>query len=174
MGILSNIIGGAVSGAPGGPIGAVIGGIIGALGKVDNPAAKVAVDALTSFQGAVSSGAVTPEQLAEANRHTEAMAVNETAKDRIAADDRASARQRAVEMRDWTPQIIGFALIFVWTYVNVHMLNGEWKPSISGEMVGRILGYLDASLGGFILWLYGSTRQSAAKDQTISNMSGGK
>ncbi len=46
----------------------------GALGKVDNPVAQNASLALGNFEAAMAGGAISAEQLAEANRHAEKMA----------------------------------------------------------------------------------------------------
>lgn len=48
--------------------------IAGALGRVDNPVAKTASDALNNFEAAIAGGAISAEQMAEANRHAEEMA----------------------------------------------------------------------------------------------------
>lgn len=48
--------------------------IAGALGKVDNPVARTASDALNNFEAAMAGGAISSEQMAEANRHAERMA----------------------------------------------------------------------------------------------------
>jgi len=89
----------------------------------------------------------------------------------IAMQDRASARNRASEQRDWTPQIIGFLLVLFWAYVNSMFFNGVFKPSFSPELVGRMLGNIDAAVVAYFAWLYGTTRQSAQKDATIASLS---
>lgn len=45
-----------------------------ALGRIDNPVARSASDALNNFEGALAGGAISSEQMAEANRHAETMA----------------------------------------------------------------------------------------------------
>jgi hypothetical protein len=45
-----------------------------ALGRIDHPVARNARDALEEVEGALAGGLITPEQMAEANRHAEAMA----------------------------------------------------------------------------------------------------
>lgn len=46
----------------------------GALGLIDHPAARVAAEALGAVTSAIDNREISPEQLAEANRHAEAMA----------------------------------------------------------------------------------------------------
>jgi hypothetical protein len=82
-----------------------------------------------------------------------------------------SARRRAVEQNDWTPQIIGGLLIAVWGLVNYTLLTGTVKPGIAPELVGRLLGMIDGSTMMFLAWLYGTTRSSSKKDETIRAMS---
>jgi len=50
------------------------------LGRLDNPVAKGAAEALQQVDAAITKGQITPEQVADANRHAEEMA-------RIAADE---------------------------------------------------------------------------------------
>lgn len=76
----------------------------------------------------------------------------------IAAKDRASSRDRAVAQHDWTPQWIGCFLVVFWCVVNLMILSGYAKPSISPDLMGRILGNIDAAMLGFTVWLYGDTR----------------
>lgn len=45
-----------------------------ALGRIDHPAAQSATKALEEVEGALAGGLISPEQMAEANRHAEAMA----------------------------------------------------------------------------------------------------
>lgn len=51
------------------------------LGKIDHPAAKSAVDAITTLQNAVTSGGITPDQMAATHAHIERMAALSTTRD---------------------------------------------------------------------------------------------
>ena len=79
----------------------------GALGTLDSKVAKSASDALSKVEEAMKTGAITPEQLAEANRHTEKMAelemenyqttlseINQSLRAEVASDDRYVRRMR--------------------------------------------------------------------------------
>ena len=117
----------------------------------------------------------TPEQLLALKKEEQAFVVRmrelDIEVDKLQADDRKSARDRAVAMRDWTPQIIGFCVLCVWAYVNVFMLNTNVKPAIAPEIVGRILGMVDGAALMFLAWLYGTTRTAGLKDETIRKLS---
>lgn len=65
-----------------------------ALGRIDHPAARTAAESLTQLGQAVDSGQITPEQVAEANRHVERMAELESGDDRTALQE-VNATMRA-------------------------------------------------------------------------------
>jgi hypothetical protein len=90
----------------------------GALGRIDHPAAKGAAEALRHVGGAVAGRAIGPEQVADANRHIEAMArleaeqiktalaeVNQTFRAEVGSDD--------AYVRRWRPTF-GYAVAFTW------------------------------------------------------------
>lgn len=117
----------------------------------------------------------TPEQLLALKKADQDFALNmkKLNIDLEASDakDRDSARTRAAAQRDWSPQVIGFALIAIWGFINYKILSGAFHPTIAPEMVGRILGYIDTATLMFLTYLYGTTRTSQAKDDTIKNLS---
>ena len=102
----------------------------GALGVLDNPTAKKASDALYKVQDALKSGAITPEQLAEANRHTEKMAeleienyqttlseINKSLRAEIASSDKYVRRMRPtfgyLMALTWAAQMFGIAYVII-------------------------------------------------------------
>jgi len=91
--------------------------------------------------------------------------------ERIDQADRQSARDRAKAMNDYTPQIVGVLVLAVWAVINFQLLNATTRPVIAPELVGRILGMVDSATVMFLAWLYGTTRSSAKKDETISKLS---
>lgn len=101
-----------------------------ALGKVDNPAAKAAADALTAVGSEIANGSITPEQMAEANRHVEAMAkieadrdtsqlqtINDTMQTEAKSDDKYVARWRPtfgyIVSGAWAVQILAISYLIV-------------------------------------------------------------
>jgi len=93
--------------------------VAGALGKVDHPAAKIASEALGNVKGAIAEKEITPEQIAEANRHVEML-------ERIDSDDwqtalkqvnqtiRTEAQSEDSYVRRWRPTF-GYCMAYTWT-----------------------------------------------------------
>ncbi len=104
--------------------------IAGALGAVDSPTAKSAADGLKNVSAAIQSGGITSEQVAEANRHAEAMAqmelsraqselteVNQSLRAEIASSDPYVRRMRPtfgyVMGITWGAQMLALAWVIV-------------------------------------------------------------
>ncbi len=102
----------------------------GALSVLDNPLAKTASDALGKVEEAMKSGAITPEQLSEANRHTEKMAelemenyqsnlaeINQSLRAEIGSDDIYVRRMRPtfgyLMALTWGAQMFGIAYVII-------------------------------------------------------------
>ncbi len=106
---------------------AIIGG---ALGSIDNPVAKTASDALDKVGEVIKSGGISPEQLAEANRHTEKMAqiemenyqsnlaeINKSLRAEVASKDKYVRRMRPtfgyLMAFTWAAQMFGIAYVII-------------------------------------------------------------
>lgn len=104
--------------------------IAGALGKVDNDIAQNASRALGNLEGAMAGGAITSEQLAEANRHAEEAArlksqeyetilseINQTIRAEAASGDIYVRRMRPtfgyLMAITWAAQMLGIAYIMI-------------------------------------------------------------
>ncbi len=100
------------------------------LGKVDNPLAQSAAETLGKVSDAMTGGAITPEQMAEANRHAEAMAgmsaeadkaayeqVNESLRSEVASEDKYVRRMRPtfgyIIAATWGAQMMAVAYVIV-------------------------------------------------------------
>lgn len=158
------------------------------LGPLGGLATKAIVEALGLPQDAseaMISDAIkgaTPEQLLALKQADQTFKLQmrslDIKEDQIAADDRKDSRARAVAMGDWSPIAIGVFIGLIWVLINYTVLTGTipfanipFKPAVGPEMVGRILGYIDAAFAAFYIWLYGSNRKSHQKDDTIANLS---
>ena len=101
-----------------------------ALGKIDNPVAKGASDALSQMEGALSTGQISPGQIDEANRHIERMTeldtqenaavlaqVNESLRAEVASEDPYVRRMRPtfgyLMALTWAAQMFGIAYVIV-------------------------------------------------------------
>lgn len=100
------------------------------LSTVDHPAAKSAGKALADLQGALAGGAISPDQMAEANRHAEKLAemelqqhtttmseVNESLRAEVASSDVYVRRMRPtfgyLMAITWAAQMLGLAYVVV-------------------------------------------------------------
>ncbi len=105
--------------------------IIGrALGSVDHPSAKTASEALGTLKGTLTGGGLTPEQVAEANRHAEKLAetdykeyeatlseINQSLRAEVTSSDPYVRRMRPtfgyLMAFSWAAQMLGLAYIVV-------------------------------------------------------------
>ena len=81
--------------------------------------------------------------------------------ERIAASDRDSARQMAIQTHDLTPRILAFLVIIAWVFVQWHLLNNI-IPDVMRELIARVLGTLDAALTLVLSYYFGSSHQHSA------------
>jgi hypothetical protein len=91
----------------------------GALGLIDHPAAKTAADALDQVGAAMGAKEITPEQVAEANRHVERMHELDSAEAREALAQinqtfRTEVQSEDAYVRRWRPTF-GYAVALTWT-----------------------------------------------------------
>ncbi|MCB1562890.1 MAG: ribokinase [Alphaproteobacteria bacterium] len=101
-----------------------------ALGSVDTPVTKGASKALDAVDAAIRAGQVTPDQVAEANRHAEAMArmkleentanlseINRSLRAEIVSDDTYIRRMRPtfgyLMALTWAAQMFGVAYVII-------------------------------------------------------------
>ena len=78
--------------------------------------------------------------------------------ERIAADDRSSARSMAIATHDWTPRAIAFIVVAAWVFIQWHLFNGT-VPDNMKELISRMLGTLDAALTLVLSYYFGASHQ---------------
>ena len=92
---------------------------------------------------------------------------NLTELERIAYQDRDSARTREVKTGDsWTPRALAGIVILGWFALQWFLLT-HLIPQEMREIVLRGLGTLDMAVGLVLGYYFGSSVGSAGKDQTI-------
>jgi hypothetical protein len=125
------------------------------LGRLDHPVAQSAARALEEVEGALSNGLISPDQMAEANRHAEAMAemnmkqyeqslseINQSLRAEIGSDDKFVRRMRPtfgyLMAATWAAQMFGLAYVIVFqtekaTYILEGMasLSTIWAVGLS-------------------------------------------
>lgn len=159
----------AASMVPGGNIATSV------LGKVLNLSSGATLD-----DAGVALLNATPEQratlLAEENRHEEAlkqMGINSIADyERIAAADRASARQMQVQVRSWIPA--GLAIFVTAGFFGILGLMFKYQPPATAhDALMLLLGSLGTAWISIISYYFGSSAGSASKDKVLSDIAKG-
>jgi hypothetical protein len=92
--------------------------------------------------------------------------------ERIAADDRNSARDRQVRMADWTPSVLGLAIILGFFGVLAWIFQFG-LPATGSEVLLIMVGALGAMTTQVGNYFFGSSTGSKSKDSIIANLKGG-
>lgn len=153
----------------GGPAGAMAGKLItGALNI--SPSSK-AEDIATALAGA------TPEQIEAIKKseqdfqlqmkQLEISSVDELEK--LVDDDRANARNREIQVRDWTPQV-GFYLITMGFFGTLLFVILHDVPSASRDLVNIMIGSLGTAWISCVAYFFGSSSGSAEKTKVLGDI----
>jgi len=78
--------------------------------------------------------------------------------EKIAASDRDSARQMAINTHDWTPRILAVIIVVAWGSVQWFLLHNIVDASMR-ELVARVLGTLDGALMLVLSYYFGSAHK---------------
>jgi len=76
----------------------------------------------------------------------------------IAAKDRDSARNYAIQTKDITPRVLAIVVVVAWTIVQWYMLNNVIDTSMR-ELIARVLGTLDGALMLVLSYYFGSSHK---------------
>lgn len=163
------------------------------------PLAGVAVSALASALGlkqgasgedvtqAIQAGTVTPDQLVAIRtadlKHAEILgqqsidlaklnADHEEAFAKTEADDRANARGREIAVKDNTPRILAYGVLFATVILEGYLVI-RGIPKLDAQMaiiVGRVLGTFDTATALILGYYFGSSSGSASKTDTINKI----
>ena len=88
--------------------------------------------------------------------------------DRIAASDRASARDMQKETKDWIPRALAIGVTVGFFSIMIYMLI-YGLPTSGNEAILLLLGALQTAWGGIIAFYFGSSSGSQKKDTMIYN-----
>lgn len=90
--------------------------------------------------------------------------------EKLAVQDRASARDREIKTGDsWTPRILATVILVGYFYIQWFLLHSVINDDMR-EIVMRSLGTVDMAVGLVLGYYFGSSAGSARKDDTISAM----
>lgn len=93
--------------------------------------------------------------------------------EQIAAKDRDSARNREIQVKDFTPRILAGLVIVAAFGGEGWILTHGYPSNIAPELVGRILGTLDSALILVLSYYFGSSAGSAEKTRLLSQKGNG-
>lgn len=162
----------------------IVGAVAPALATVlGGPLAGVAVKALSSkllgrddgseadiAQAVASMSPADLVKLKEVEAElTKSLAAVDVDLERVAAGDRDSARRRAAEMRDFTPNALAFVILSIYGAVLWQLMTGQ-KIEGDAQVIFMMFGALTTALGQALNYFFGTTRSSAAKDKTLAGL----
>jgi hypothetical protein len=121
---------------------------------------------------ATALSTATPEQLAAVKKVDADFKVQMRSLDidleRIAVDDRKSARDMQKETKDWLPRVLAIGVTFgffgILLYILVYGL-----PEKGGDVLLMMFGTLSAAWTGIMAFFFGSSAGSQKKDAMIHN-----
>jgi hypothetical protein len=113
----------------------------------------------------------TPEQLLALKKAEQSFEVQMRELDidleRIASQDRDSARSREVATKDWTPRVLAGLVTGGYFGVLFYMLKNGLPQHGGSEAMLVMLGTLGTAWGGIMAYYFGSSAGSKAKDEAI-------
>jgi len=141
------------------------------LKSIDNPVAQAAGGALDEVDEALGRDEITPEQLAEANRHVEKMAAiraqrEEAALTQVNRTMRAEVTSDDAYVRRWRPTF-GYAVALTWT---VQMGGLTYAVVMTPEFAGKILAAMTnlSMTWGIALSILGINVAKRSRDKEIA------
>lgn len=124
------------------------------------------------LENAVASA--TPEQLLALKKAEQEFAVKMRELDidleRISNEDRDSARNREVSLRDWTPRVLAGLITVGYFGVLFWMLRFGLPSTGSSEALLVMLGALGTAWGGVVAYYFGSSAGSKEKTEAMNRM----
>lgn len=134
------------------------------LGKPDGTEAELVQAALGA----------TPEQLLALKKAEQDFVIQMRELDidleRIGNQDRDSARNREIKLKDVTPKVLAAAVTFGYFGVLFWMLRYGLPTTGGSEAMLVMLGTLGTAWGGIVAYYFGSSAGSRDKNDTISKM----
>ena len=180
---VSKLVGGA---APilgtllGGPAGAAVGGLIAsALGTPGSDA-----DAVHAAISADPGAALKLATIESDNKvklqgmqldHADRLIAADTAQVQADVDDRKSAREREVSVRDNTPAALGWVIVLASVGLGAAIVTGyvTKDPALAGT-VGTVIGYMFGEAKQVLNYFFGSNSATARTTEMLANSTPGK
>lgn len=111
-----------------------------------------------------------PKEAAELEQKVrKAMMDYEMQMQQLVMQDRDSARKREMTVKDRTPAIVAYAVLFIFGVANWYVFTHE-LPGGNETLISRVLGTIDMAVGLILGYYYGSSAGSASKQNMIERM----
>jgi len=96
--------------------------------------------------------------------------------ERIAEEGIANARAREIALRDRTPSVIAFFVLFAFVICGAAVIGAAVADSLNLDpvgagLIGSVLGYLSAKSDTVITYYFGSSRSSQTKTDALADLS---
>lgn len=85
-----------------------------------------------------------------------------------AAADRANARNREIQVKDWTPRVLAGLVVIFAAVGEGWVLTHGYPNNVAEGLVGRILGTLDSALILVLSYYFGSSAGSDRKTELLA------
>jgi len=151
--------------ALGGPFGGLAGTLLAkALGSTDP---KIMESAISSSDPDVLLKLKQAD--ADFQEHMKALSISEES---LIYEDKASARAREIQVKDWTPAVLATAVTLGFFSALAFLLIKGKPPD--GEVIMYMTGSLGTAWTGIIAYYFGSSTGSADKSATIAKIAASK
>lgn len=132
-----------------------------------------------SISSAISEAMANPDQLAKLKQIDDDFAVQMktlgiqelTDFEKIAADDRASAREREVAVKDSTPKVLAYGIMLLALITSYVVLTGKspaMKDVTQATLVGVVIGYIFGEVKQVFSYYFGSSAGSDRKTELLA------
>jgi hypothetical protein len=154
-------------------IGSALGGPLGGIAARTLATLLLGNSGASDAQIANAITAATPDQLLEIKKaeiqFQQRMRELDIDLERIAMQDRDSARKMQIATNSWTPTILSSIIVTAWVVIQFYLLTHVVEIEMR-EIIMRTLGTLDAALGLVLAFYFGSSSSSRTKDETIKHV----
>lgn len=181
-GDVSKLVGGA---APilgtllGGPAGAAVGGLIasalGTSGDADAVHAAISADPTAALKLATVESDNKVKLQGMMLDHADRLVAADTAQMQADVDDRKSAREREVSVRDRTPAVLGWTVVIASVALGVAVVSGyvTKDPALAG-IVGTVIGSVFSEAKQVLNYFFGSNSSAQHTTELLANSTPGK
>ena len=163
----------------GGPAGALLGGLVSsALGTDNTPDAvhaAIASDPQAALKLATAEGDNKVKLQAMLFAHADNEIAAATAAIQADVEDRKSAREREVAVKDMTPAALGWVVVLASVVLGGVVVTGvvSKDPALAG-IIGTVIGYVFGEAKQVLAYFFGSSSTAARTSELLASSTPGK